>query len=1304
MNLFKKATASVALVALVSGLFSTGVSAASGAQTDAANTLAAEGIINNHSSDTAAYNLDQNVLRQEIAAVARGVAGLAKSTTVTGVFTDVTATSPNTWAVYSIEPLAEAGIVSTSNATFNPERNISKAEALGMMVSAAGLGYSFDSSKTSSWQEQVVAFAVNEDIVSTFTDYDASATRGWVFKVGADSMETTTDDDDDLLGDLLGDLTDDEEDDTDTTTDTTDDTTTVISGDNVLTVSLSPETPVAATVPGAVNGLPAASFDFTAGSEDVTITQITIKRRGLSDNNTLESLAVFTDTGRASNEKNDNQENDTEAQLNLSDGGVVVKAGETRTLSIVVDLGNVAAAAQDEFALELTSLVANSNIEGLDNLVANTLRIGSVDAPTLTFTQGSSVSNPTLGEENVDIFEFEIDGDNNEDVILKTITFEGSSDAEDDLANFKLYYGNDLVASTASMKDDFLTFDLGDGITIQEDKNEDFTVKADIIEGAADVISFTIDEKLDVTAVSTKFGYGASVVITAFNSTPKTVTIEAGELTIVEIEPDFDEIREDKNNVTIGGFKLTNVAGQNLELQEFGIKVTLTAGNAFVDDGAGGGTANDDTLNGTEALTLAKLFDDVELYNEETGSSYELQLGGTSSDIYSEDSIDVIIPQGSTNWSIRADTGEDINLFDSASFEISFVTGNTNILTAGAFYVEETEDDKEVTDITPSSVSFNSIDGSESGATASEVNLSDITVVRGAKDIVALQWEVEAEESSYVTVDEVIAKINPTAAAAVVAVTAVAQVDTLTITGTSGTAAITTAGVTGSPLTSTFATDLTTTAANFVTANAAAYATAGITLTSAGADLVLTAAVAGTAFTSPSAANATGDLAGSNVATTANVVAVTAQAEVFIFSSTNLPSQTISEARLYVGSVSEANLLDQESGSKIASDGTVTFNDFTDVKIESNATETFIVVLSIVDGQDAVDQRFIETTLTSLSVEDDDKDDVTVTTNILSNRQISITGFGELTITADANNEDNEDAKTILAGSSETVFSVDVQSINESMDVETVVFTVDTDLTEKIVNASLYLDDTLIDTNNIGDVTATTITFDDLDNLIVEESTAELKLVLNTETIGYQKNGATVTGINITNIALNDVQGVDSGKDATNETLAISSSSKDTAIVPILLTASVEASLNSSTTPELKLTSTAGDNTKDNDNSTANTLVDVLVFSTLGTSIAGAEVYTISNTDDSSDTITWVITTSPDIVTFTLAGMTDTNQTISAGSSETFKITITGTADGDTSSLQLLETGVTYSVADNTGATSLTNNMSDELDMGTRSY
>jgi hypothetical protein len=96
----------------------------------------------------------------------------------------------------------------------------------------------------------------------------------------------------------------------------------------------------------------------------------------------------------------------------------------------------------------------------------------------------------------------------------------------------------------------------------------------------------------------------------------------------------------------------------------------------------------------------------------------------------------------------------------------------------------------------------------------------------------------------------------------------VTQVDTLTLTGTSGTAVVGAAG--GLSKTATFNSDLTTTASDFVTANAAAYLAEGIVLTSSTADLIFTSSTASATFTSPTIANATGDLAGSVAHTALN--------------------------------------------------------------------------------------------------------------------------------------------------------------------------------------------------------------------------------------------------------------------------------------------------------------------------------------------------------------------------------------------------------------------------------------------------
>jgi hypothetical protein len=95
-----------------------------------------------------------------------------------------------------------------------------------------------------------------------------------------------------------------------------------------------------------------------------------------------------------------------------------------------------------------------------------------------------------------------------------------------------------------------------------------------------------------------------------------------------------------------------------------------------------------------------------------------------------------------------------------------------------------------------------------------------------------------------------------------------AQVDTVTLTGATGTANITAGGLTKL---ATFNSTLTQTATDFVTDHAAAYLVVGITVTSSGADVIFTATVTGVAFTSPITVNVTTDLVGTTVNTTLNI-------------------------------------------------------------------------------------------------------------------------------------------------------------------------------------------------------------------------------------------------------------------------------------------------------------------------------------------------------------------------------------------------------------------------------------------------
>ncbi len=197
-------------------------------------------------------------------------------------------------------------------------------------------------------------------------------------------------------------------------------------------------------------------------------------------------------------------------------------------------------------------------------------------------------------------------------------------------------------------------------------------------------------------------------------------------------------------------------------------------------------------------------------------------------------------------------------------------------------------------------------------------------------------------------------------------------------------------------------------------------------------------------------------------------------------------------------------------------------------------TQAYVVTISFVDGADTVTNSDYKVSLVNagISIEDVDNDPVVASyPGTLGNRDFTITNAGVLTATADVNNVDNKDPKTILGGESMNVYSLDVQSTNEDVKVDTVVFTVNTDLTDAATNASLYLRNpndnsmTLVATNTNADIAATTITFDDVENtLVIPQSTRELVLKINTETIGFEKVGETLTGVTITDVDFTNIE------------------------------------------------------------------------------------------------------------------------------------------------------------------------------------
>ena len=533
MNLFKKATATIALVTLVSGIFSTGAYASSSTEIEAANALAVKGYIVDHSSDTAAYNLNQNVLRQEIAAVARGVAGLEKKTTCDNKFSDVSATKPNTWACLSVEALLDAGLVA-ANPTFRPEAQITKAESVGMMVKAAfGSEYAFDATLGTSWMEQVVAFAVSKGIVASFTNYDTPATRGFVFEAGNNAILASNEvvSACDEVSQLLGLCDDTTTTGTGTTTWTgTTGTGIVVSSDADITVELSPESMTAKSIPS--NGTVSfGKLDFTAGNVDTSLTSVKLVRTGLGDRADFSRVWLEKDGNRVSGRQT--VWSDESVYVTFSPA-LAIKAGETVTLDIVATLAASTTGSQHSFTIKAsTDVVASNPIVGNFPITTALMTTANYTVVPVVYSTAGSTSTYRSGDKNVELGQFKLQNNatNDKAVSFKSITLrnDGTGDASANLSNLSIYKNGVKVSSGATIDGKNVTFAVTD--TVDFGRTETYYVRADVdsVElTVGDTYKFTLRYSDDLIVDETATGFRST--ITGAGVSMVTYTVSGGDI------------------------------------------------------------------------------------------------------------------------------------------------------------------------------------------------------------------------------------------------------------------------------------------------------------------------------------------------------------------------------------------------------------------------------------------------------------------------------------------------------------------------------------------------------------------------------------------------------------------------------------------------------------------------------------------------------------------------------------------------------------------------------------------------------
>jgi len=182
------------ILILISGILN--VSAYSSDEKLAADFLSYKDVINTQ-EEAKNYELDKEITRREMAKITLKLSEKNISNSCNWTFDDLKSWD---WGCKYAEEWLKYSFFA-KNTNFNPNSNISKIEALKMIIKARNI----KKEDTTDWRVWYVNAWVKAGILEkSFSDFDTKATRWWIFKMWQHSIEYSwTDEDIDIINKLL---------------------------------------------------------------------------------------------------------------------------------------------------------------------------------------------------------------------------------------------------------------------------------------------------------------------------------------------------------------------------------------------------------------------------------------------------------------------------------------------------------------------------------------------------------------------------------------------------------------------------------------------------------------------------------------------------------------------------------------------------------------------------------------------------------------------------------------------------------------------------------------------------------------------------------------------------------------------------------------------------------------------------------------------------------------------------------------------------------------------------------------------
>lgn len=649
-NFSTKIASTVSVVALVATAMSASLVSAASEFLPYAETLADNSVISAQSNE-AGYRLGDSITRAELAKITANIGGYTPVEVTGTVFGDVNS-SLGDLAGY-IEALAEAGVVSTSNANFRPTANVTRAEAVKLIIGALGEeGSSTDAGYMDIANLGDLAMYINRanelGVIGDATYFrpNASITRGEAFKIAATAAQF------------------------DTTVEVPPTTGTGVTGTGVaattgsLTVALDGAA-AAQYVPMNASNVKVGTVKVTAGTSDVTVNSLTVNRSGLGNSNNL-TIAIGQNGTVVSESRTVNSA--TQDAIVRLNNATTIKAGTTVSFDVLVSVSGDANS-QHQFTLKAVGTAAA--------VTGAPITLGLLNTTSYSVSTGSLIDldfgSVTSGKNDQSLGTVKLQA-GSKDMTFSAFTLSKTAgvDMTRAISNVKVLK-NGVAVGTASVTSDKI-YVTGLNTKVARNDTVTFELRGDVTYvgagGGSDNIVLDISETTDISATEDITGYATATNLGAVLNRADTIELTSLDIVWTKNSTKSVTVAPGASNVVLFDAKLVSSASFDV--------------TSFTLDGVAGlaGT-NNDAAEATQftSLTLTVNGVDYDLLNTaQTGTGVGTYTFANTSDKFRMDAGSAVNVKLVGNYSNSA-TGGTYSYNVALNVVKNLSTGNTVSLT-----------------------------------------------------------------------------------------------------------------------------------------------------------------------------------------------------------------------------------------------------------------------------------------------------------------------------------------------------------------------------------------------------------------------------------------------------------------------------------------------------------------------------------------------------------------------------------------------------------------------------------------------